>query len=84
MHQDIIYLLLGSAIAFVVAILAIRSFITFLEQKGFKLFGWYRIVAGAVIIILFFTGNVLHNRDPKPADAKAVLTDCKSVVHHKI
>jgi undecaprenyl-diphosphatase len=40
--------------------LAIRTFITFLEKRGFKLFGWYRIVAGIVIIILYFTGNALH------------------------
>src|SRR6201996_6930185 len=60
MHQDIQYLLLGSIIAFIVALLAIKSFITFLEQRGFKLFGWYRIIAGIVIIILYFTGNALH------------------------
>ena len=83
LHHDIIYLLIGSAIAFVVALLAIRSFITFLEQKGFKLFGWYRILVGAVIIVLFFTTNVLHNKDAKP-DAKAQIKDCRSVVHHKI
>jgi len=84
LHHDIIYLLLGSAIAFVVALLAIRSFITFLEQKGFKLFGWYRILAGAVIIVLFFTTNALHNKDPKQTDVKAALTDCRSVFRHKI
>jgi len=61
LHNDIIQLLIGSAIAFVVALLAIRTFITFLEQKGFKVFGWYRIFAGIVIIILYFTGNALHN-----------------------
>ena len=60
MHQDIKYLLIGSAIAFIVALLAIKSFITFLEKKGFKLFGYYRIVAGVVIIILYFTTNALH------------------------
>jgi undecaprenyl-diphosphatase len=60
LHQDIIYLLIGSAIAFVVALLAIRTFITFLEQKGFKLFGVYRIIAGIAIIILYYTGNALH------------------------
>src|ERR1700742_3249374 len=59
-HQDIKYLLIGSAIAFVVAMLAIKTFITFLEKRGFKLFGWYRIVAGIVIIILYFAGNALH------------------------
>jgi undecaprenyl-diphosphatase len=59
-HQDIKFLLIGSAIAFVVAMLAIKTFITFLEKRGFKLFGWYRIIAGIVIIILYFTGNALH------------------------
>jgi undecaprenyl-diphosphatase len=83
LHHDIIYLLLGSAIAFVVALLAIRSFITFLEQKGFKLFGWYRIFAGAIIIVLFFSSNVLHNKDVQPA-AKAQITDSRSVAHHRI
>lgn len=59
-HQDIKFLLIGSAVAFIVALLAIKSFITFLEQKGFKLFGIYRIIAGIVIIILYYTGNALH------------------------
>ncbi|MDP9080347.1 MAG: undecaprenyl-diphosphate phosphatase [Bacteroidota bacterium] len=60
MHQDIKLLVIGSVIAFIVALLAIKSFITFLEKKGFKLFGYYRIVAGIVIIILYFTTNALH------------------------
>jgi undecaprenyl-diphosphatase len=59
-QQDIKFLLIGSVVAFIVALLAIKSFITFLEQKGFKLFGIYRIVAGIVIIILYYTGNALH------------------------
>ncbi|HVS93066.1 MAG TPA: undecaprenyl-diphosphate phosphatase [Mucilaginibacter sp.] len=60
-HQDVKFLIIGSVIAFVVAMLAIKSFITFLEKRGFKLFGVYRIIAGIVIIILYFTGNALHN-----------------------
>jgi undecaprenyl-diphosphatase len=60
MHQDIKYLLIGSAIAFIVALLAIKSFITFLENKGFKVFGYYRILAGIVIIILYFSTSALH------------------------
>lgn len=60
LQQDIQYLLIGSVIAFIVALLAIKSFITFLEQKGFRLFGYYRIIAGIVIIILYYSGNVLH------------------------
>ena len=61
LHHDIKYLLIGSAVAFIVALLAIKSFITFLEKKGFKLFGVYRIIAGLVIIVLYFTSNALHN-----------------------
>jgi undecaprenyl-diphosphatase len=60
-HQDIKLLVIGSVIAFIVALLAIKSFITFLEKRGFKLFGVYRIIAGIVIIILYFTTNALHN-----------------------
>lgn len=51
-------LLLGSGIAFVVAMLAIRFFIGFLQKHGFRLFGWYRIVAGIVILILIFMKKI--------------------------
>ncbi|RCH54952.1 undecaprenyl-diphosphate phosphatase [Mucilaginibacter hurinus] len=46
-------LIIGNVVAFIVAMLAIRTFITFLEKKGFKLFGWYRIIVGAIIIGLY-------------------------------
>jgi undecaprenyl-diphosphatase len=71
MHGYIVTLLIGSVIAFIVALLAIKSFITFLEQKGFKVFGWYRIVAGLAVIILFYTSDALHNKDAKPSPEKA-------------
>jgi undecaprenyl-diphosphatase len=50
-------LIVGNVVAFIVAMLAIRSFITFLEKKGFRLFGIYRIVVGIAIIALYFTGH---------------------------
>lgn len=52
------YLLIGNLIAFVVAMLAIKTFITYLEKKGFKIFGWYRILAGIVLIALYYTGHL--------------------------
>ena len=58
--EQIKLLAIGNVIAFVVAMLAIRTFITFLEKRGFKLFGWYRIVLGAIIIGLFLTGHNLQ------------------------
>lgn len=49
-----VILAIGNAVAFIVALVAIRSFIEFLSRKGFRLFGWYRIIVGAVIIGLYF------------------------------
>jgi len=51
-------LLLGSAIAFIVAIIAIKFFITYLQKHGFRLFGWYRIIAGIIVLILIYTGVI--------------------------
>lgn len=45
-------LIVGNIVAFVVALLAIKLFIQFVTKHGFKLFGYYRIVIGVVIIIL--------------------------------
>ncbi len=47
---------IGNVVAFVVAIIAIRSFISYLTKSGFKAFGWYRIVVGGVIIALHLAG----------------------------
>lgn len=49
-------LVLGNVVAFIVAILAIKFFISFLTKHGFKLFGYYRIIVGAAIIILMLCG----------------------------
>ena len=49
-------LLVGNLVAFVVALMAIKFFITFLQKHGFKVFGYYRIVVGAVLLILLAMG----------------------------
>jgi undecaprenyl-diphosphatase len=46
----------GNVVAFIVAALAIRSFIGYLTKHGFKVFGYYRIFVGAAILILYFLG----------------------------
>jgi undecaprenyl-diphosphatase len=53
---EISLLIVGNVVAFFVAILAIKSFITFLTKNGFKVFGYYRIVIGIVILILYYSG----------------------------
>jgi len=53
---DIQTLLIGNLVAFVVAMLAIRFFIGFLTKYGFKIFGYYRIVLGLVLLLLLAMG----------------------------
>ena len=57
--ENLILLLVGSVVAFVVALLAMKWFVSFLTKYGFKLFGWYRIVVGIVILLLLLTGHSL-------------------------
>lgn len=49
-------LVVGNIVAFIVALLAIKFFISFVTKYGFKLFGWYRIIVGALILILMAAG----------------------------
>jgi undecaprenyl-diphosphatase len=51
-------LIIGSITAFIVAVLAIRFFISFLQKHGFRLFGWYRIIIGTVLLALILTGYI--------------------------
>ena len=48
---EIAVLVLGMATAFVVSVLIIKFLMSYIKKKDFKLFGWYRIVLGAVIIL---------------------------------
>ena len=52
-------LVIGNIVAFCVAALAIKVFITYLTNHGFKLFGYYRIILGLIIIILSLFGHKL-------------------------
>lgn len=54
--ENLTTLLVGNAVAFIVAMLAIKFFISFLTKYGFKAFGWYRVIVGAVLIILVLSG----------------------------
>jgi undecaprenyl-diphosphatase len=53
-------LLIGSIVAFLVALVAVRFLITYLQKHGFKLFGYYRIVVGVLVLILIYAG-VIHS-----------------------
>ena len=49
-------LVIGNIVAFIVAMIAIKSFIGYLTKHGFKLFGYYRIIVGLLILLLYFSG----------------------------
>lgn len=48
--------IVGNVVAFIVALLAIKFFIGYLQKHGFKLFGYYRIVAGIILLALIYAG----------------------------
>lgn len=52
-------LIIGNVVAFVVALLAIKFFISFVQRYGFKAFGWYRIIVGGLILIMLLMGQEL-------------------------
>jgi len=52
-------LIIGNVVAFVVALLAIKFFISFVQKYGFKAFGWYRIIVGGLILAMLLMGQEL-------------------------
>lgn len=54
--HDLQVLLVGNLVAFVVAMLAIKFFISFLTKYGFRVFGIYRIIVGVLLLVLLFFG----------------------------
>jgi undecaprenyl-diphosphatase len=53
-------LVIGNVVAFIVALLAIKFFISFVTKYGFKAFGWYRIVVGGIILVMLLMGYNLQ------------------------
>lgn len=53
-------LIFGNVVAFLVAMAAIKFFITYLTRHGFRVFGWYRIAVGGIILFLWAMGHSLN------------------------
>jgi undecaprenyl-diphosphatase len=56
--NDIKQLAIGNVVAFIVALIAIKFFIGFLKKHGFKIWGYYRIIVGIILLILIYTGYI--------------------------
>lgn len=54
--QELTLLAVGNVVAFLVAMVAIKSFIGYLTKHGFRIFGYYRIAAGVIILLLWKMG----------------------------
>jgi undecaprenyl-diphosphatase len=51
--ENVTSFIIGNVLAFLVAFFAIKFFIDFLAKYGFKIWGWYRIIIGALLLIYF-------------------------------
>lgn len=61
--DNLMLLGVGCFISFVVAILAMKWFVSFLTKYGFKAFGWYRIIVGGILLAMLLSGVSLNMVD---------------------
>lgn len=54
-HDNTMALVIGCVVSFIVALLAVKFFIGYVQKHGFQLFGWYRIALGIVMLGLIFS-----------------------------
>ncbi|MCI8442883.1 MAG: undecaprenyl-diphosphate phosphatase [Provencibacterium sp.] len=52
--EELVILLCGMLVAFLVSIFAIRFLVGYIKKHNFKVFGWYRIALGALVLVYFF------------------------------
>lgn len=52
-NENIMIFIIGNIVAFVVALIAVKTFINVLTKYGFKFWGWYRIIIGILLLIYF-------------------------------
>ena len=57
-HHNLLMLALGNIVAFVVATIAIRTLITYVQHHSFRAFGIYRIIVGLVVLGLVYTHHI--------------------------
>lgn len=52
--ENIMNMLIGGSVAFVVALISVKFFIQFVQKRGFSIFGWYRIALGLTMLAWLF------------------------------
>ena len=56
-QDHIIFFIIGNVVAFIVALVAVKTFINALTKYGFKFWGWYRIVVGIGLLLYFYSAK---------------------------
>lgn len=56
-QYHIIFFIIGNVVAFIVALVAVKTFINVLTKYGFKFWGWYRIVVGIGLLLYFYSAK---------------------------
>ena len=57
--MEVAILLTGMIVAFVVSVFVIRFLMDYIKKHDFKVFGWYRIVLGVLVIAYFAVSNIM-------------------------
>lgn len=64
--SNINMLLLGCIVSFVVSLLAVKSFITYIQRNSFRAFGVYRIIAGIAVLVMIYMGIIKDENTELP------------------
>ena len=56
---EIVYLLLGMIVAFLVPTLSISFLLSWIKKNDFKFFGYYRIVLGLIVLVWYFVSSLM-------------------------
>lgn len=56
--EEGVILIVGMVVAFVVSLFVIKFLMGYIKKHDFKVFGWYRIVLGAIVLLCGFAGFI--------------------------
>ena len=76
-QHHIMLFLIGNVVAFVVALIAVKTFISVLTKYGFKFWGWYRIIIGIILLIYFWNNNPTQVEKDNAASVETTMIEHK-------
>lgn len=55
---ELVVLLVGMIVSFVVSLFVIKFLMNYIKKHNFKVFGYYRIILGIIVLAYFFLSNI--------------------------